>query len=684
MGNAMIIRGIKLRVTTAKGDFGFLFSFARNLTIIRAGNSSGKSTLVNTLLYGLGMEELVGGKGERALPYAVKDYIEHENSKLPIVSSEVLLELENGSSQIITLRRAIRDQERNGKLIEIYPVAHLTKGEELREVTPTYVHDAGGATRQEGFHSFLEKFLGLSLPQVATTSSGECKLYLQTIFAAMAVEQKRGWTDYIANIPFYGIRDARTRVVEFLLGLDVFETNTLRNQLNIQSVEIDREWRTLASNLTRQGQALGLVFEGLPPGPSSQFDSRSVVWKRLASTTELPLADYMVQLRGEYEVLVERAKQVNRIAGAEAVEDIDNTIAAIQEITVIHDRAVSSLGMHRTSLREYEQLLGEAQEDLERNKAAAKLRALGATHDLELASGHCPTCHQAVEDNLLSHAVTGPQMDLETNIGYLDSQVRMLKRQIAGLKENIQESEVRVAELSKRLAAKHDYLTALRGDLSSGASESKAVVRRQIQIEVELSALDEFQRLATKAMPQLDSLASQLAQNQSERKKLPKDAYSQDDEVRIKVFEKLFRANAGSFEYESAPIQDIELSRDNLVPCLSQLELREIRRSDIKADSSASDFVRLIWSYLLALYQASAQPSLKGNHPGVLLFDEPGQHSMAVDSQHALLLQLAGDEDLQSIVAASFDESEAVFQQATVGVTHKLLQWEGKLIQPFV
>ena len=147
------------------------------------------------------------------------------------------------------------------------------------------------------------------------------------------------------------------------------------------------------------------------------------------------------------------------------------------------------------------------------------------------------------------------------------------------------------------------------------------------------------------------------------------------------MFQKQFRANAGSFGYESAPIAEIEISRDNLIPSLSQLELREIR-TDIKSDSSASDFVRLIWSYLLALQQTSAQPTMRGNHPGILLLDEPGQHSMAVDSQHALLLQLASQTSLQSIVAASFDEAEQVFVEATNGVTHQLIQWEGKLLRP--
>jgi predicted ATPase len=74
MGAGMNIRAIKLRIVTVAGEFGFQFQFSRGLTVIRGSNSSGKSTLFNCLIYGMGMEELIGGKGEKVLPYAVKDH----------------------------------------------------------------------------------------------------------------------------------------------------------------------------------------------------------------------------------------------------------------------------------------------------------------------------------------------------------------------------------------------------------------------------------------------------------------------------------------------------------------------------------------------------------------------------------------------------------------------------------
>jgi hypothetical protein len=683
----MIIRGIKFRAVTEQGDFGYAFTFSRNLTIIRAGNSGGKSTLVNSLLYALGMEEIVGGKGERFLPYTVKDYIEHQGAKVLISSSEVLLEIENRAGHVVTVRRAIKDEIRDTKLVEVYPVSHIKNGADLGKAKPTYLHDSGGAQSKEGFHNFLESFLQLNLPKVPRTGGPDAKLYLQTIFAALAIEQKRGWTDYIANIPFYGIRDARTRVAEFLLGLNVFETSAVRNRLNSESVEIDSIWRRTVEELKSATHRFGFVVEGVPAVPSITFERQSAQVKRVG-TTSTQMHEYVVHLNDEYNSLKLRAQNSGRAPGIETVQDVEKISGELQQLSVLHERSTSELNISRASLREYENLLIETSEDLEKNKSAAKLRRFGAAADIELAMGRCPTCHQTLEDNLLSNAASGPQMDLAMNIAYLESQSRMLKRQVAGLIENINNEEVRTSELATRLARKHDYLAALRAGVSSGASESKALIRRQVQIEMEVAGLDGLSRTFESILGQLEKLVSRFIVNQSARKLLPHSVYSTEDESRIRAFEINFRANAGSFGYKSATISDIEISRENLVPGLSQLELREIikkpdpRKSDIKADSSASDFVRLIWSYLLALYQTSAHRDFSGHHPGILILDEPGQHAMRVESQHALLQLVAGERGLQCIVAASFDELETVFEEATEGVSYKLIEWEGKLIRP--
>lgn len=677
----MIIRGVRLRATTNEGEYGFRFNFARTLTIVRAKNSSGKSTLFNSLLYGLGMEELVGGKNEKALPYALKEHIEHDGRRILVTASEVLLEIESRSGEVVTLRRAIRDAVRDPKLIEVFTGAHVTEHQILGKARPTYVHDGGGAKRPEGFHRFLESFLGLNLPRVPTTNSGETKLYLQAVFAALAVEQKRGWTDYIANIPFYGIRDARTKVVEFLRGLGVFETNAARNRLNAESVEIDADWRKVLEELRREANPLGAVIDGASSTPSALFKESEASIRKLAGSSSVSLTEHISQLRAEYADLQRQAEQYHKVSGTEAIHSVTVAMDELQGLSVLHERAMALNAERRVSQKDYEKLLAEANEDLERNKTAAKLRDLGAKHDVATAASKCPTCNQPVDDTLLAGAVTGPQMDLATNIAYLESQRRMLIRQIAGLKAGLQATEVRVNELAYRIASKRDLLRAMRSDVTSGAFESKAIVRRQVQIEIEVEALERLQAKATELFARLGLIAVRMSANQAARRGMPKEVYSAADIERINHFQLNFRANAGSFGYESAPIREVEIGKDTLVPCLAQMELREIR-TDIKSDSSASDFVRLIWSYLLALHQTSATLTSPGHHPGLLMFDEPGQHSMAVDSQHALLKQLASETNLQSIVAASFDEAEEVFRQATQGIKYTLIEWDGKLLRP--
>jgi hypothetical protein len=631
------------------------------------------------------MEELVGGKGEKVLPYALKEYFLYNEEHIDVVASEVLLELENHQGEVVTLRRAIRDTARDTKLVEVFKVAHITGGEDLGQPTPMYLFDAGSAKRQEGFHRYLENFMGLELPRVGTTSGGETKLYLQAVFAALAVEQKRGWTDYIANIPFYGIRDARTRVTEFLLALGVFEREAERNKLDVESVAIANDWRRVYDELRQAATVSGVLVEGVGQQPTALMDASAVSLLKPSGNTKNTLNDYVIQLRSEYQELTARADANGRLAGTEALEQLDAISEELQNLSVLHELASSNLLLEKASLHEYQALLTEAKEDLARNKTALKLRSLGAQFDVELATGHCPTCHQDVDDTLLIGMVSGPQMDLQASIGYLESQCRMLKQQITGVQESVRQLEVTVADLGAKLATKHDYRNALRGDVSAGASESRAIVRRQVQIEIELTNLERLEVQVAGYVERFQGIAARLTRNQAARKALPKEIYNQSDLARISLFQKQFRANASAFGYESAEINDIEISTDTLTPALSKIELREIiakPRADIKADSSASDFVRLIWSYLLALYQTSATRGFEGHHPGMLMFDEPGQHSMRSSSQHALLQLLSGATGLQSIVAASFDENESVFKEATAGLRYQLIEWSGKVIRP--
>jgi hypothetical protein len=93
--------------------------------------------------------------------------------------------------------------------------------------------------------------------------------------------------------------------------------------------------------------------------------------------------------------------------------------------------------------------------------------------------------------------------------------------------------------------------------------------------------------------------------------------------------------------------------------------LRDLR---LKALGSASDGARLIAAYTLAIAAASADPAVRGLHPGLVILDEPLQQNP--DAEHRALFvaflskHLAQAARFQTIVFTSLQEQEVQALQA--------------------
>src|SRR5436190_12602477 len=102
------IRELLIRITTAEGLYGAKLHFAPGLCLIRASNTKGKSTCVQAILYALGLEGMLSARHEVPLTPAVTESILVEDDKwLPVLESEVLLEIENEQGEVLTIRRPI-------------------------------------------------------------------------------------------------------------------------------------------------------------------------------------------------------------------------------------------------------------------------------------------------------------------------------------------------------------------------------------------------------------------------------------------------------------------------------------------------------------------------------------------------------------------------------------------------
>ena len=442
--------------------------------------------------------------------------------------------------------------------------------------------------------------------------------------------------------------------------------------------EVNQEWQIVNKRLIDKANEIGLKIEGLYRDPSLLFNPDELM---IYAKENYTIDEYIIKLKNEYEQLVNKEKEEQNISSDEILKEIEMITDDLKLISIGFEQLNSKIISNRISISTYQEILDTIVEDLGKNKAALKLRVLGAELDIEVSKDKCPTCFQHIVDNLLAEEIKGPQLDLKEQIEHLNSQKKMLEKQMGGVIEENKLLEVKKKKTKKEISRKHNILDSLRKAVTSGTEMEKLYVRKQIYIENEVHNLEKFKDSFYIIKNEMSTLIDRFRWVDGQITLLPKEIYSEKDIKKINFFEDRFKRNAMKFNYESAQVSDIVISKDNLLPSLAHIELREIRRSSTKTDSSASDFVRLIWSYVLALFQASSTKPI-GNHLNFLLLDEPGQHSMAQQSQRSLLMELSSYSDLQSIVAASFDESEAIFHEVTNGLAFKLITWDGKLIKP--
>ena len=62
------IKELEISVNTSSGPFSAKLFFNDGLNIIRANNSSGKSTCINAIAFGLGLEAILGPSRKRPFP----------------------------------------------------------------------------------------------------------------------------------------------------------------------------------------------------------------------------------------------------------------------------------------------------------------------------------------------------------------------------------------------------------------------------------------------------------------------------------------------------------------------------------------------------------------------------------------------------------------------------------------
>ena len=673
------INAIKIRIVTADGLYGFEQSFQNGLNIIRGNNSSGKSSLFQAILYALGLEELLGGKNEKTMQSVLKDQVEFPDSNFhEVLQSEVFLEIEN--KNIITIRRAIISPNESPKLVNIYYGNLLTGNNRYLKKQSMYIHDNGGATDiTYGFHFFLSEFLGWSLPEVMNNQGQPAHLYIQQIAPVFMIEQKSGWSDFFSTMPYYGIKQATSRVIEFILNMDIFENQKKKTELNYREDCIKETWKTEYIRISNLARDTRYDLQGVTENPSI-LDIKEVFLVKETENGVIDIESELLLLQKEYEELSQiPVKSIGE--NAEIFEkELNDLQYNLKQKSLLYDVLNSDLLLNEQQLEELKEQLSDVISDLQKNKSALKIRNLGGEIQSEIAVSICPTCHQHIEDSLLPHNVQEIPMSIDENIQYLESKKKMIEKYIEGQSKKCNEYNRNLNILKQELANIRAQIRSLKKDLIEDnrlPSISDIEYRLNLKKKIDFfdRKIDEFNELKEK----FRNLSIEYKQLLVSKKNMLESFSSNTDRNKVNDLEFFFKTALNDFKYESKPIETIRISPDDYLP-LTQLITGE--KYNIRFDSSASDFIRCLWAYYIALMQTSLK--YKGNHPNLLMFDEPKQQDMSEEGFKIFLHKLSEFSSEQVLVFASFENKDESFLSATEGLTYNLIRIEEKLIKPLV
>ena len=151
--------------------------------------------------------------------------------------------LEITGLKTVTIKRYIKSDSKKAGYIEVFDGPSLSVPGQYVS-SPMYVHDPGSSKEDNpfGFHPFLETLIGWNLPEVQYKNGNYSKLYLQNIFPSFVIEQKGGWTDFLASIPYYALNDKETRAIEFVLNLDSADIQRRKTEIRQAKNNLEIEW----------------------------------------------------------------------------------------------------------------------------------------------------------------------------------------------------------------------------------------------------------------------------------------------------------------------------------------------------------------------------------------------------------------------------------------------------------
>jgi DNA repair exonuclease SbcCD ATPase subunit len=567
--------------------FGATHAFQKGLNIIEGDTTVGKSTLYQCIFYALGMEDLLGGKDH--IQTAVTGELQDETGvHYAVVDSIVYLQFEcNGS--YYTVARFIKTSIKNQEI--------FFRQEKSAQSVVLDVKQYNLIASKNEFHQQLRQWLGWS---ANLDFNGE--LDLKNIMAAFTIEQKKGWVDFLNPVA----ATQKSDIIEFLLKLDIFQEKLDKNRLSIKQSELQRNIETKRLMI----QAILMVH----PNVSLPYLNQKLSKERLEKYESKNALIYC-QVTGKNLLLTEILKQWK--------EDLESP----PNITDFIKQQEACLQRFEEQLKQLNQLILQNQTILWTCKRQINqiIIELEQYYDLEKIKilwndNICPYCGQTVPNDVQHTHASKPNTTIV--IEQLNKQRIIIEKRIIQIELNqpthLAEKTRLESEIESSKKRIDEALRNLSVDVLIAHAQRKAILENNIKT---------YEQIYNNLKQYCDAIEFFVKEWQLAQKNINKfgEQLSKSDITKISLLERYFKEYMRQFNYTSTSIAELSISSKPTAHNSNHFLFPII----LQGKSSASDFIRALWSYYCAVFRVSSECG--GRHPLLLVFDEPAQHQQVKD-----------------------------------------------------
>lgn len=615
------LQRLKISVNTTGGTYGIDVPFSQGLNIIRAENSSGKSTFINAIAYALGLEDILGPSRKKPFPRSVVTALhrtKNDEKELSVKSSYVELTISSSSGR---KARLVRD------ITGLPDKVTVTEDGKEEDYFLGSAGSIGSAKSQRGFHYWLERFIGWSLPTLTTFEGKPSKLYLECIFPLFFIEQKRGWSELQANTPtHYGIKNLKKSALDFILGLEDYDKQNKVAELTLISKSLINDWdlnQTAATALAEFVHAHIKVNAKISDEASS-IDAFEYFVEEINSQSEIN------SLISALKINLSSIK--DGIKTWPLSKELDDKITALQQINRKLSAHKQMEESERISLSKLEVKISKIKKELDSYRQLKRLQDVGSQKQVDVKFEKCPICNSAMHDALCDSNQDIQPLTIEQNVDYLKNQLDFYLGIKSNHEQKLKDLHVSIIDFGVRQKVIENDIQTLKNDEQDHINTliESGSLRKKLELESRIKELTKISDQLNKYNVRAHQIQNEWAVNSGALEKARKSAELSVSTKIISELEAILKRNLRKFGFDQSNINYVKISRQTLRP--------EFDGYDIVADSSASDYIRIIWSYTLALLELGVKlPEVK--HGGFIVFDEPRQHEANKSSFRSLLLE---------------------------------------------